>query len=96
MALTGVSAMPMFGAHCYLVCGRMFAIVSGECVCLRPAPGDDLVLVKQFAAEPWTPRPGVRFGRWFAVPCATGGTEVFDALAPYLENACEARRRDAR
>ncbi len=96
MPLPDVSVRAMFGAHCYLVRGRMFVIVTGERVCVRPARGDEAVLLEQFAAEPWSPRPGMKFGRWFAVPCASGADALIEELAPYLENACEARRRDPR
>lgn len=96
MTLPEVSARAMFGAHCYLVRGRMFVIVTGESICLRPARGDEPVLVGQFGAEPWTPRPGMKFGRWFAVRCDAGAEGLIAGLAPYLENACEARRRDVR
>lgn len=91
-----VSARAMFGGHCYLVRGRMFVILSGERLMIRPGPGDGRALVERFGGEPWTPRPGMKFGAWIAVPCPGDAFEFVEGLAPFLENACEARRRDAR
>ncbi|MGI8925649.1 MAG: TfoX/Sxy family protein [Tepidiformaceae bacterium] len=94
MPLDGVSGRAMFGAHCYLVDGKMFVIVMGDEFVLKPAYGDEHALRNQFSAAPWSHRPGQTFGRFMSVPVHEGVD--LTTLSPFFENAHAARQREPR
>ncbi len=92
MTLPGVSARVMFGAHCYLVEGKMFLILLGDGVILKPAAGDEDSLREGFGAVPWSYLPGRTFGRFMEV--GGGATLDTERMIPFIRAACEARRRE--
>ena len=92
MTLPGVSARAMFGAHCYMVDGKMFLILLGDSVILKPALSDEGPLRESVGAVPWSYLPGRTFGRFMEIGAgASGDTE---RMIPFIHAACEARRRE--
>ncbi|MBI5947632.1 MAG: TfoX/Sxy family protein [Chloroflexi bacterium] len=92
MTLPGVSARAMFGAHCYMVDGKMFLILLGDSLILKPAAADEDTLRDGFGAVAWSHRPGQTFGRFMEV--GAGACADTGRMIPFIQDACEARRRE--
>lgn len=86
----GVTTRDMFGAHAYLVEGRMFCFVMRTEVVLKPRQGDEPALREEFAATPMLFSSGRRFGRFLAIPC--GERFEFVGFVRAAIGACEALR----